>query len=126
MMGIVGGKCVRKIEKRYYVLIFILAFAVGLLLRGTERNSFRIVKNSTAYAPGTDFVYDAEMKDKINLNEARVYELNELYGIGNGLAERIVDYRNKNGNFEVIEDIMKVSGIGENTFNEIKNHIYVE
>lgn len=125
-MEFIGGKSVRKIEKRHYVLIFLLAFAVGLLLRGAERNSFKIVKNSAAYAPGTDFVYDATGNDKININEARAYELNELHGIGNGLAERIVDYRNKNGNFEVIEDIMKVSGIGENTFSEIKNHIYVE
>ena len=115
--------------KRYYVLIFLLALVSGFVLRGVERNSFRIVKSSTVFAPETEIVtyrQDENQTEKINLNEAGIYELNELYGIGEKLAERIIDYRSKNGNFEAIQDIMKVSGIGEKTYNEIKNHIYVE
>lgn len=116
-----------RIKKRHYVFVFLLALLLGTVLKGMERDSFEIIKNSTAYAPKNEMVYLGESSiEKININTANVYELNELNGIGDSLAKRIVDYRTKNGDFEVIEDIMKVSGIGEKTFEEIKNSICVE
>ncbi len=117
------------LTKRYYILIFLLALVSGFVLRGLERGSFKLVKNSTAYAPELQISVTDKMDEsdeKINLNEASEQDLDRLYGIGEGLAERIVDYRKKNGNFEEIQDIMKVSGIGEKTYNGIKDHIYVE
>lgn len=119
----------KKLAKRYYVLIFLLALVSGVVLRSLETASFKIVRSSTVFAPESEVVtyeQSGEKAEKINLNEASAYELDSLYGIGEGLAERIIDYRRKNGNFEAIQDIMKVSGIGEKTYNEIKNHIYVE
>lgn len=120
---------VKKLAKRYYVLIFLLALVSGFVLRNFEMASFKIVRSSTVFAPESEVItyeQSGEKAEKINLNEASAYELDSLYGIGEGLAERIIDYRRKNGNFEAIQDIMKVSGIGEKTYNEIKNHIYVE
>ena len=120
---------VRKIQKRYYILIFVFAIVAGAFLKGIEEETFTIVHNSTAYAPEIDAVYAEQYLDdnkKININEADVYELDRLYGIGEGLAKRIIDYRTKNGKFEVIQDIMKVSGIGEKVFDGIKNNICVE
>lgn len=61
----------------------------------------------------------------ININEADAEELTALYGIGEKLSERIVEYREKNGQFEVIEDIMKVSGIGSKKIENIKDSISV-
>jgi len=116
-----------RMKKRHCVLIFILAFVLGIVLRQTEKDSFKIIKNSTAHAPENETVLvGTGTVEKININTASVYELNELNGIGDNLAERIIDYRTKNGDFEVIEDIMKVSGIGTKTFEEIKNDICVE
>ncbi len=118
-----------KMAKWYYGLIFLLALVSGFVLRGVETASFKIVKNTTVFAPESEvitYVQNGEKNEKINLNEASAQELDGLYGIGEGLAKRIVDYRRKNGKFEVIQDIMKVSGIGEKTYNEIENHIYVE
>ena len=48
-----------------------------------------------------------------------------LKGIGEAKAKKIIDYRNTNGYFEKIEDILNVSGIGESIFNKIKDNIEV-
>jgi comEA protein len=64
--------------------------------------------------------------EKININSASVQELQTLPQIGAVVAQRIVDYREKNGKFSKIEEIMKVQGIGEKTFLKIKPLITVE
>jgi len=62
---------------------------------------------------------------KIDINRAEPWLLEALPGIGEVLAQRIVDYRSENGHFRRIEDLLKVSGIGEATFENIKNFITV-
>lgn len=66
-----------------------------------------------------------DMLGKIDINIATVTELESLSGIGSTRAADIIKYREENGNFGRIEDIMKVSGIGEKTFEEIKERITV-
>ncbi len=62
----------------------------------------------------------------VNINTASADELCQLNGIGEVLAGRIIEYRNKNGKFSAIDDIMNVSGIGEKKFEKIKGNICVE
>ena len=62
---------------------------------------------------------------RININSASRSELMDLPGIGSVLAERIVEYRNQYGAFSRIEDIRKVSGIGEKRFEAIMDKITV-
>lgn len=62
----------------------------------------------------------------ININTANSQELQTLPGIGPVLAGRIVDFRESNGNFSNIEDIMKVSGIAEGKFSDFKHIITIE
>ena len=62
---------------------------------------------------------------KININTASLTELQELPRIGERVAQRIIDFRKENGNFKKIEEIMKVQGIGEKVFNQIKDRITV-
>jgi competence protein ComEA len=63
--------------------------------------------------------------DLININTASIEELDQLPGIGQTTAIRIIDYRTINGPFATIEDIVNVSGIGTATFEEIKELITV-
>lgn len=63
---------------------------------------------------------------KININTATAEELDKLDGVGEKIAQRIIQYREQHGAFEVIEDIMKVSGIGEKKFAAMKDDICVE
>ena len=64
--------------------------------------------------------------EKINLNTATLEELTTLERIGPKYAQRIIDYRETHGPFEKIEDIMKVKGIGQKTFDANKDVITVE
>ncbi len=62
---------------------------------------------------------------KININEADASLLMTLNGIGSSKAENILQYREEKGYFKTIEEIKNVSGIGEATFNQLKESITV-
>jgi competence protein ComEA len=68
----------------------------------------------------------AEDSGKINLNKATVKELSQLKGIGMKYAERIVQYRDKNGPFKNVEDLLNIQGIGPKTLEKNKDRITVE
>ncbi len=61
----------------------------------------------------------------VNINTASKEALMTLDGIGEAKADSIIEYREKNGPFTTIEDIMKVNGIGESAFAKIKDRIKV-
>ena len=61
----------------------------------------------------------------VNINTASETELQTLNGIGASTAKKIVDYRNQNGDFNTVEEIMNVSGIGQSKFDSIKDDITV-
>ena len=64
-------------------------------------------------------------KSKININTATQTELESLPGIGPSIATKIISYRKENGKFTNIEDIKKVSGIGDNKYEQIKGLIKI-
>ena len=66
-----------------------------------------------------------EGNGKININTASQEELTTLPGIGVAKAQKIIAYRQQNGSFSKIEDIMKISGIKEGLFNKISENITV-
>jgi len=63
---------------------------------------------------------------KIDINRAQAWLLEALPGIGETLAQRIVDYRNQSGPFDRVEDLMKVAGIGQATYDGLKDLITAE
>lgn len=62
---------------------------------------------------------------KVNINTADLATLQTLNGVGPSTAQKIIDYRNANGKFKSIDDLKKISGIGEKTFAKFKDQICV-
>ncbi|MGZ4128822.1 MAG: helix-hairpin-helix domain-containing protein [Actinomycetota bacterium] len=80
------------------------------------------VGETPAAAGGTG---SAQQGGKININSAGVSDFDGLPGIGPVLAQKIVDYRQQHGPFRSIEDLMKVSGIGQAKFDSLKDLVTV-
>jgi len=94
--------------------------------------SLKLYDQQVVYIPSFDDNYpiisevsDDSSQKVININSASLQLLDTLPGIGPSTAQSIIEYRNEVGFFERIEDIMNVTGIGESTYNEIKDLITV-
>ncbi|WP_347862709.1 helix-hairpin-helix domain-containing protein [Salimicrobium sp. PL1-032A] len=66
-----------------------------------------------------------EQSDKVRINQAALEEITSINGIGPSKAEAIIAYREENGNFKKIEDLLEVSGIGEKTLENMKEDIQI-
>ena len=77
-------------------------------------------RSAAAPAAGT-----TATESRININTATVEELTMLPGIGPSYAQRIVEHREKNGPFKKVEDLLNVRGIGEKTFEKIRERLTV-
>ena len=80
------------------------------------------------YVPGKGESLPEEEKEasgKVNLNTADAGELQSLPGIGEAKARSILTYREEHGPFSSIEELMKVPGIKEAVFSNVKQFIYV-
>ena len=73
----------------------------------------------------TESESETEKDGLVNINTASAEELTSLSGIGQSRADAIIEYRETNGTFKDVADIMKISGIKEGIFNKIKNKICV-
>lgn len=68
----------------------------------------------------------AVIEGKVNINTATADQIAVLPGIGPKLAAEVVKYRVNNGNFKVIDDLKKVSGVGDKKLEKIKNFVVTE
>lgn len=66
------------------------------------------------------------LKKKININTASKKDLIDLPGIGEGMAERIILYRERKSPFKAIKDLKKIKGIGDKKFEKLKALIIIE
>jgi competence protein ComEA len=94
------------------VVLLALGFGVATSAAQEARQTGTSSSPATASAP-------------INLNTASVAQLETLPGIGKSTAERILEYRQKNGSFKKVEDLMNVRGVGEKSFLKLKPLITV-
>ena len=104
------------------VIVASVCFLTGLF---TGRKS---VVNHRSLSSNTDSstVYATEAIDfRIDINTATKVQLMELHGIGELLAERIIDYREKYGPFVTTDDLLNIDGIGTNKLQAITEWIKV-
>lgn len=85
------------------------------------------MEESQAGSASSGIVFNAAAGQSklININTADSQTLQQLKGVGPATAEKIISYRNENGKFKTIEDIKNVSGIGDKTFEKLKDKITV-
>ena len=88
-----------------------------------QLQEFCIQKDQNALKNDACITENTSTSSKISINNASSEELQTLPGIGEAKAKDIISYRNQNGPFEKLEDITKVSGIGESVFAKIKDYI---
>jgi len=94
---------------------------------GSHMNMVNIIQDGEKINVPTAAEFSAEdasgTSGKVNINQATLSQLTGISGIGESKAKAIIAYREKHGSFSKKEDIMKVSGIKEGTFEKIKDYI---
>ncbi len=96
------------------VLVGVLAFMVSSPVHAKSKGA----KAATKAA--------AEVSSPLNINTASAKDLQLLPGIGPKIAQRIVDYRAKNGPFSSVDDLKKVKGIGDKKLEKIRPFLKVD
>lgn len=124
-----GDRLIELIEKAGGLTEKADEFAINLSLKLKDEDFIRIPEKVSAAPPnatGTSVPgVPKSTLNRININTATKDQLNSLPGIGDVLAQKIIDYRDSKGSFKSIEDLKNVNGIGESRFNEIKDKITV-
>lgn len=113
-------------------IVDVIQAAGGLLPEASEDEinlAAFLIDGQKIYIPRTGEEIPSSMRmesnpdTKININTATAEELDSLPGIGNTKAEAVISYRQQNGPFQAIEDILNVPGIGPTIFEQIKEYI---
>ena len=116
-------------KKYLWIMIGITCMFLCVLLGiyiGRDTSDNYISVNAAASNANTEQSETSESADgRMDINTASYQQLQLLPGIGEALAQRIIDYRTEHGDFIAIEDLMKVSGIGEKKFEALKPYIKI-
>lgn len=80
-------------------------------------------KNDAAARTSSSSQLTSTGSGKVNINTASKDELKTVPGIGDVTAQKIIDFREKNGGFKSIDDLKKIDRIGEKTFNKFKDKV---
>ena len=113
----------------------VLLLVLGLILTGAALIGASLARN-LPNSSGVCYVSNAEkssliaqgeaVNPKLNINSAAPEELEELDGIGEAIAQNIVNYRESHGKFSSISELKKVEGVGDKTLDKIEPYITCE
>ena len=95
------------------------------------RYNEKLEKEIVQTEPGVGIIQEginttSKKDSKVNINTANKEKLATLPGIGEGTAEKIIEYRSKTGKFKAIDEIKKIPGIGESKFKSLKDKITIK
>ena len=109
-------------------LAYILDDGVQLYIpRYNEKLEKEIVQTEPGVGIIQEGINTTSKKDsKVNINTANKEKLATLPGIGEGTAEKIIEYMSKTGKFKAIDEIKKIPGIGESKFKSLKDKITIK
>ncbi len=111
-------------DETYVNLAAPLSDGIRLVIPTREETSGNTPKDmQNEVASFDDPIASGSKEGLVDINSASLEELKTLPGIGESIASRIISYREKNGRFSRIEDIMKVSGIKKKLFSKIQDKI---
>ena len=114
-------------KKGIAAILLVLALSIGVVtgifIERTSRNHYVRFSGSDTFR-FLDSTYELE-SGAVDINTATQAQLQGLPGIGDTLAQRIVDYREVNGYFRCIEDLMNVEGIGNKKIEQIRHLIRI-
>ena len=103
-------------QERQMVVFLMSVFLAGIGISYIEKQSV-VLKPVFCFDPSYG---------KININAADKEMMKEIPGIGDTIAQRIIDYRKANGSFDDIEALRKVKGLNNSRFDHIKEAVCVE
>ena len=116
-------------KKQGWILIAItgvfFCLLLGVFIGRNSNKSYIKLQDTQSIQTQPSVTKDPETIGKIDINTATADQLQLLPGIGESLSQRIIDYREEQGDFTTIEELMNVSGIGEKKFANIKDYIMV-
>ncbi len=115
---------IQQILRCIFVFSFLLTIAVGLY--HMEYTPINVIFEDNTQNISAENSPTKWYKDKININTADINLLTTLQDIGEKTAKGIMEFRDKTGEFSNIDEIKKVSGIGDKTFEKIKEQICVK
>ncbi len=115
----------KKIASHRYLInilcIFSLLTLSIMLLRNRPASNIIFLSDSQSKHILANSVITGD--GKIDINQASAEDLTQIPGIGEKLSKRIVQYRDKNGDYNNVNELINVKGIGPKTLEKIKNYI---
>jgi len=110
----------------FLIAMLFLGLAVKYCKAAFNRPYLKIEPANIAADKNIDIKKIIRENETVKINAATKEDFSRLPGIGPGLAERIVEYRDSNGRFLEIDDLKKVKGIGEKKYEAIKDYLAVD